>query len=184
MREIILDLCGGTGAWSKPYKDDGYDVRIITLPEWDVSDYAPSEPIYGILAAPPCTEFSLAKNNEPRNFGAGLLIVQHCFRIIWLARKRFGLKFWCMENPRGFLRQFIGKPVFEFEQWEFGDAGIKPTDLWGYFEFPKKTVFKRPEEMSQKYPNGRRNAKGWSKSAEKRAITPPKFAKAFFEANK
>ncbi len=30
---IILDLCGGTGSWSKPYKDAGYDVRVITLPE-------------------------------------------------------------------------------------------------------------------------------------------------------
>jgi hypothetical protein len=30
--KIILDLCGGTGAWSKLYKDAGYDVRLITLP--------------------------------------------------------------------------------------------------------------------------------------------------------
>lgn len=30
--KIILDLCGGTGSWSKPYKDAGYDVRVITLP--------------------------------------------------------------------------------------------------------------------------------------------------------
>ena len=29
--KIILDLCGGSGAWSKPYKDAGYDVRIIDL---------------------------------------------------------------------------------------------------------------------------------------------------------
>lgn len=26
---IILDLCGGTGSWSKPYAEAGYDVRII-----------------------------------------------------------------------------------------------------------------------------------------------------------
>ena len=37
-KKIILDLCGGTGAWSKPYADAGYDVRVITLPEWDVND--------------------------------------------------------------------------------------------------------------------------------------------------
>ena len=24
--KIILDLCGGTGSWSKPYKEAGYDV--------------------------------------------------------------------------------------------------------------------------------------------------------------
>ena len=30
-KKIILDLCGGTGAWSKPYKDAGYDVRDDNL---------------------------------------------------------------------------------------------------------------------------------------------------------
>ena len=39
MNKIILDLCGGTGAWSKPYKDAGYDVRVVTAPEWDVREY-------------------------------------------------------------------------------------------------------------------------------------------------
>jgi hypothetical protein len=37
--------------------------------------------------------------------------------------------------------------------------------------------------MTIKFPNGRINAIGWSKSSEKRAITPPGFARAFFEAN-
>ena len=31
MSKIILDLCGGTGAWSEPYKEAGYDVKVITL---------------------------------------------------------------------------------------------------------------------------------------------------------
>ena len=67
--KIILDLCGGTGAWSKPYKDAGYDVRVITLPEGDVKGYYSLLKcgqlclgnIYGILAAPPCGQFSFAK---------------------------------------------------------------------------------------------------------------------------
>lgn len=44
-KKIILDLCGGTGSWSKPYKEAGYDVRLITLPEYDVLTYDP--PISG-----------------------------------------------------------------------------------------------------------------------------------------
>lgn len=40
-KKIILDLCGGTGSWSKPYKEAGYDVRLITLPEHDVLTYEP-----------------------------------------------------------------------------------------------------------------------------------------------
>lgn len=51
--KIILDLCGGTGSWSKPYAEAGYDVRVITLPEHDVRTYIPPRGVYGILAAPP-----------------------------------------------------------------------------------------------------------------------------------
>lgn len=40
-KKIILDLCGGTGAWSKPYAEKGYDVRNITLPDYDVRTYQP-----------------------------------------------------------------------------------------------------------------------------------------------
>lgn len=42
-RRIILDLCGGTGSWSKPYQEAEYDVRIITLPDYDVRTYIPPE---------------------------------------------------------------------------------------------------------------------------------------------
>lgn len=76
--KIILDLCGGTGSWSRPYVDAGYDVRVITLPEYDVRTYKPPEFVYGILAAPPCTEFSvlncIAAPRE-RNEQVGLEIV-------------------------------------------------------------------------------------------------------------
>lgn len=46
--KIILDLCGGTGSWSKPYRDAGYDVRVITLPEHDVCTYVPPERVWCI----------------------------------------------------------------------------------------------------------------------------------------
>lgn len=58
-RRIVLDLCGGTGAWSAPYREAGYDIRLITLPDWDVRFYEPPAGVHGILAAPPCTEFAL-----------------------------------------------------------------------------------------------------------------------------
>ena len=62
--KIILDLCGGTGSWSKYYKENGYDVRVITLPDHNVLTYEPPENVYGILASPPCTMFSIARNNK------------------------------------------------------------------------------------------------------------------------
>ena len=36
MSKIILDLCGGTGAWSKKYKEVGYKVINVTLPDFDI----------------------------------------------------------------------------------------------------------------------------------------------------
>jgi len=174
--KIILDLCGGTGAWSRPYAEHGYDVRLITLPEYDVRDYEPPENVYGILAAPPCTEFSLAKGSAPRNFRLGMEIVEACLHIIWKCRFQAPLAFWCLENPRGFLRQFLGKPSMTVRYWEFGDNISKPTDLWGYFNEPKRK-YTEPPALLQKI-NNMPNDGGVT-----RAITPPAFAQAFFEAN-
>jgi len=65
--KTILDLCGGTGSWSKYYAENGYNVVVATYPDWDVTDpYDQDELIaikpYGILAAPPCTMFSIARH--------------------------------------------------------------------------------------------------------------------------
>jgi hypothetical protein len=195
-RKIILDLCGGTGAWSRLYRDAGYDVHLITLPEYDVLDYTPPKNVYGILAAPPCTEFSLAKNSRPRNFQSALEVVNACLNIIWRCRLQNTLKFLAMENPVGYLRQFLGKPHFTFEHWQFGELKIKRTDLWGYFNDPKPTVKTRPPNLIYISPKGRYNARDWSKMncppeyahlkldrAALRAITPPGFARAFFTEN-
>lgn len=50
---IVLDLCGGSGSWSRPFQQAGYDVRLITLPKYDVLNYEPPKNVWGILAAPP-----------------------------------------------------------------------------------------------------------------------------------
>jgi len=200
--KIILDLCGGTGAWSRPYKEAGYDVRVITLPEYDVLTYElPKESIYGILSAPPCTMFSIARTvaKKTRDFDEGMETVRACLNIIWEARARQKIAFWALENPLGFLRQFLGKPPFTFQPWEFGEHYSKKTDIWGYFNGPKKKYkdakeIMTPEEISLCKTNSRklpfRPFEQWGKhlSHEKqsalRAITPKGFAEAFFKANK
>lgn len=194
--KIILDLCGGTGAWSLPYKEAGYDVRLITLPDNDVCTYEPSENVYGILAAPPCTEFSLAKGGRPRDFAAGVEVMSACLKITWECRQRNKLAFWALENPVGFMRQFLGRPHFTYEHWQYGDMQIKPTDIWGYFKEPIPTVKERPGLLTIMYPNGRTQGRGWASPkappeyagmgldrAAIRAITPAGFARAFFKAN-
>lgn len=84
MDKIILDLCGGSGSWSRPYKEAGFDVRLITLPDYDVLDYIPHN-VYGVLAAPQCTEFSVLNcKAEPRDRKQeqGMIVVKACIRII------------------------------------------------------------------------------------------------------
>ena len=162
-KKIILDLCGGTGAWSKPYREAGYDVRNITLPTYNVLHYIDIMPknVYGILAAPPCTMFSFARTNakKPRNLIEGMDIVYACLNIIWQCQFRTesdqqkypSLKFWALENPYyGMLRWFLGKPAFVFDPYELGDNYKKRTALWGYFKEPKKNPVKMTKEMIEK----------------------------------
>jgi len=195
MNKIILDLCGGTGSWSAPYKDAGYDVRLITLPENDVRNYEPPENVYGILAAPPCTMFSLARTRaiKPRDFNEGMETVEACLQIIWKCRKAGKLAFWALENPMGYLRQFIGKPPFTFDPWEFGDPYTKKTDIWGYYTFPKKKFTSIDQVMTDEQKakcstNSRKlpsiPAITGSKQQAARAMTPQGFAQAFYKANK
>lgn len=189
--KIILDLCGGTGAWSKPYKDAGYKVINVTLPEFDVRTFNPPENVYGILAAPPCTMFSLARTRakKPRDFQEGMEIVIACLKIIWKCRYKNKLKFWALENPTGYLRQFLGNPVFTFHPSDFGEPYTKKTDLWGYFKEPRKIpVILNADEKHRSKINNRKLPSisdfTGSKQAARRSITPTKFAKAFFEANR
>lgn len=194
--KIILDLCGGTGSWSKPYKDNGYNVRLITLPEYDVLAYQPPENVYGILAAPTCTMFSLARTTAktPRDFGGGMVLVEACLKIIWQCRNKNKLAFWALENPVGYLRQFLGKPPLTFDPCDYGDNYTKKTDLWGYYNFPK--VNRRiltAEEIERCHinkrilpdlPEGYDLPKDWNRQAARRSMTSEYFAKAFYEANK
>lgn len=203
MDKIILDLCGGSGSWSRPYKEAGYDVRLITLPDYDVLDYTPPNNVYGVLAAPPCTEFSVLNcKAEPRNRkpDQGMIVVNACLRIIEQCKP----KFWALENPVGYLRTYIGESKLIFQPWEYGDPWTKRTEIWGDFVPPPK-LYKRWEDVPNKLPlytRPNRNKPNFAylhKSAQSlipqlefanpktdadfRAITPPAFAKAFFESN-
>jgi len=137
MSKIILDLCGGTGAWSDPYKKAGYDVRVITLPDYNLHEYFEYKNeiknIYGILSAPTCTHFSLARTTAktPRDFNMAMSLVKKCLDIVWDCRANGNLKFWALENPMGYLRQFLGKPPLTFNPSDYGNGYTKKTDLWG-----------------------------------------------------
>ncbi len=56
--KLIVDACGGTGAWSEPYRLAGYRIKLVTSPQ-DIRflNWFPLG-IHGLLAAPPCTVFA------------------------------------------------------------------------------------------------------------------------------
>jgi hypothetical protein len=219
--KIILDLAGGTGSWSLPYKEakdkEGkflYKVIIVTLPRYDLTKhwcygnhfiiYDPTmkyhikvyyKDIYGVLFAPPCTKFSKANwrvKKKDRDFEEGMKIVRAGMDIIWTIQEHGApLKFWALENPMGYMYNFLGRPVFYFQPWQFGETGFlatKRTALWGYFNQPAKTVLKRTIPFilphSKSKGTSRENKQWYSESADRRSITPPGFAKAFYKANK
>jgi len=179
MSKIILDLCGGSGAWSFPYTAAGYDVRLVTLPDNNVLTYTPPANVYGILAAPPCQMFSLARQRAkiPRDLVAGMETVKACINIIWACRISGSLKFWALENPaHGYMRQFLGKPAFTFQPAEFGANYTKRTCLWGYFKEPVREFKYSKGSLPQLV--------DIVESAAERSITPEGFARAFFKANR
>lgn len=174
---LILDLCGGSGSWSKPYADAGYRVEIID-PARDTGDVRLLTHtrcrVHGILAAPPCTVWSYARNRymptEAEKL-ASLSVVDACFRIIAAHRPAW----WALENPRNKLRAYLGPARLEFYQWEYGDAGHKPTCIWGDFVVPMKQP--KPRTKPSTWNTKRENA------SPEDAITPPGFARAFFDVN-
>lgn len=187
MSKIILDLCGGTGSWSNPYVEAGYDVRLVTLPD-DVRLYAPPKNVYGVLAAPPCTEFSPAKHFHGRgkynhNFLKGLEVVSACMRVILTAKPVF----WAIENPKGYLCKWLGEPDYMFEPWWFGDLYQKRTCLWGKFNKPKQTVKTKPVSVKKfsllKSKEIHPEYFGKLTRQQRRAITPKGFAYEFFKEN-
>jgi len=197
---IILDLCGGTGAWSKPYKDAGYKIINITHPHYDVFKYDEyveyMDNIYGILAAPTCTHFSLARTRgkTPRDLPDAMKLVNRCLKIIHEHVYNGKLMFWALENPLGYLRQIIGKPYLTFSPNDYGYSYSKKTDIWGYFNLPKKNPRELTEDEIKRnrinnrilpeLPKDYILPENFRSIQARRSMTSSYFAEAFFKANK
>lgn len=194
--KTVLDLCGGTGAWSQPYRDAGYDVRTITLPEWDVIDYAALaesnlEPgsIHGVLAAPPCDHFSVsgaqywAKKDADGRTRAALDVVDACLDIILHVQPVF----WALENPVGRLKDLrghvLGPVKLTFDPCDYGDPYTKKTLLWGKFRPPLKLRKVEPVRVCLQGSWLQKLGGKSEKTKRLRSATPPGFARAFFDAN-
>ena len=193
--KIILHLCADIGSDSIIYKKYGYDVRLINS-DIRVENYHPPKNVYGIIANPVCTMFSIARScaKLPRNMKQGMFLVKECLRIIWEAQyyniskhMPHKLNFWYIENPgTGYLKHYLGKPAYTFQPYMYGENYIKTTSLWGFFNIPAKTTpfAIAPKGRSVKdiiTPMTHPNRKD---RMHARSLCPINFAKAFYMVNR
>lgn len=205
MKKIILHLCADIGSDTRYYQlDNNYEVIKIGK-DIGVENYNPPVNVYGIIANPVCTEFSIAKGfHIDGDLKKGMFLVNHCLRII----KECNPTFWAIENPAtGKLKDFLGEPDFIYQPWEFGSPWTKKTALWGKFNKPNK-IFSNWEDVekieslyirgNRKKPslvylhkNDKYKIKEWdwaydliNDDMSLRSMCSDGFAKAFYEANK
>lgn len=200
--KLILSLCDYSGNWPKFYRDAGYDVRQIDLKNGDDVRFLAyiDRPVHGILAAPPCTAFTVsgaqywpAKDASGETAEAKAL-ADACMSLVAL----YNPAWWALENPVGRLRRWYGPAAFSFDPCDFGgylephersseigtpqDAYTKKTQLWGRFNPPARRRVDPVRETSQGSWLMKLGGKS-DRTKELRSMTPLGFAKAFFLAN-
>lgn len=203
MKKIILHLCADTGSDTKPYQDDPEYEVILVGSKIGVENYHPPKNVYGIIANPVCTEFSTARSNgKARNPDEGMKLVRECQRII----SECNPVFWVIENPAtGVLKNYYGKPSYQYEPWWYGSPWTKKTALWGRFNIPSRIYDKWEDvpKLEKLYTRPGREKPSLAfmhkshvkyipefscfnpeSDMEFRSLCSQKFAKAFYEANK
>ena len=200
--KTIMSLCDYSGTWSQPYVDAGYNVIRVDLKSGQDVRLVPfiRGGVYGILAAPPCTDFAgsgaqywPAKDADGRTLSA-LALVDACLRAVAI----YNPVFWVLENPVGRLNRWIGPAAYSFNPCDFGgymaheersselappqDAYTKKTLLWGRFNAPRKSPVPPVRSCSQGSWLQTLGGKS-ERTKELRSITPVGFSRAFFEAN-
>ena len=201
MSKIILHLCADIGSDSTPYNEAGYTVIKIGK-DIGIENYTPPANVYGIIANPPCTEFSVANQNRIHDYNKGMFLVNHCLRII----KECNPKFWVLENPAsGHLRRFLGKPLHTYQPYQYGSPWTKNTALWGNFNIPlptntwdncvkipelyiaprdtKPSLVKLHKTAIKFMPEFTRFKDMIKSNMDFRSLCSQKFAQAFFEVN-
>jgi len=179
--KIIYSLFDYTGNWSKPYKENGYDVRQVDIKHGDDVRLLeiPNRSVYGVLAAPPCTEFAGSgarwwAEKDDKLLLDGLELIGALSRFVLITKPVF----WVVENPVGRLNKWFGEPKMYFDPCDYGDQYTKRTGLWGKFKKPMKNRVEPIEgsKMALIPPCENRQ--------ELRSETPLGFAYKFYEANK
>jgi hypothetical protein len=194
---LCIDLCSGLGGFSQAFVDAGWDVvRVDNNPTFkdvphtiigniltmDWTELARRKP-FVVVASPPCERFSIANSSWPqRGIRKGLDIVGACLEAVIDLKPQY----WCLENPKGRLRWFLGAPPHSVKLSDYGHnrtiqggksrRPFKPTDLWGNIPFALLEASKEVKPLKEPI-------SGWSKEERaRRAEMPYGLSKAILSA--
>ena len=164
----ILELFAGTRSIGRAFEKRGHDVYSV---EWDkkfpdIDLYADIAGLtaddilqkFGrpdvIWASPDCATFSIAaishhrrKNQETGNLDAVSDYAKFCDAVdqnVLRLIRELKPRYWFIENPRGGMRKMTwmqGLPRYTVTYCRYGDARMKPTDIWTNHHDPQ---FKPP----------------------------------------
>lgn len=128
---------------------------------------------------PPCTDVAVSGARWFKDKGLGKLIeALELFKLCIDVAEMLECPY-MIENPVSTVSTYWRKPDYVFDPCDYGDPWTKKTHLWtgnGFIMPPKNRV--EPTETGKIHrmpPSPDR--------AEKRSETPPRFARAVFEAN-
>jgi hypothetical protein len=149
-KKLCIELCCGKKGMAKAFTD--YEVISIDIDkkfkptiQADVN-YLPLKKKLGpaaLLMSPECGNFTLMSNQWPKNgIKEALTLVGACLEAV----NHLQPKKWLMENPKGRLRWFIGKPTnsIYYSDYDYNYKAQKPTDLWGNIRLPMPKAIRRP----------------------------------------
>lgn len=196
----ILELFAGTRSIGRAFEKRGHDVYSV---EWDkkfpdIDLYADIAGLtaddilqkFGrpdvIWASPDCATFSIAaishhrrKNQETGNLDAVSDYAKFCdsvdrnvLRLIQELKPRY----WFIENPRGGMRKMTwmqGLPRYTVTYCQYGDARMKPTDIWTNHPNPKfKPPCKNGSLCHESAPRGSKTGTQGLKGSVGRGVIP------------
>lgn len=202
--KTLLSLFDYTGNWSQPYEEDYENWQVIQLDlklgidieeintDWLYENiFMACETVDAILAAPPCTDFSVSgaqywkQKDISGETAKSINLVYQILRIVDVCQPDF----FAIENPIGRIAKLIpelGKP-FYFQPCDYGDPYTKKTALYGKFTPPMPLFIGKDLSVKPIKANDSWLMKLGGKSEktkELRSQTPLGFAYAFYEANK
>ena len=175
----IFSGCTEYGSEVRAFKDRGHNVTTLGMEgnvdiQMDIRDFSTTDHYDFMTFHPPCIEFSKAnwRLGKCKDRTPDMSIVEACFRIVQEANPTF----WMIENPRGCLRHFIGRPQYCIRYGDYGHYCQKPTDLWGVLPWFGSY---RPNTV-KKY-TGNLSAHSFGPpGADKRALLPYEFSLVLF----